>query len=391
MSLKIHLLLRVSLLATACLCLNACAKEQNAVTDEWKTECVGRVQMDLPDRVEFALGFDLKQTKKKEGAGARGYFKNGDGTGEIGYSINEASISVSREGNNSDFLRHKQSFIKERQEDQKKKNGLLDPPPVISNTRKIELPNAFAWSWPNYVDAHLFRADRVFIVRVSKYKEEAAFSEARLQYFLANFSPRAIFELPTQQGICFPYGFIKDDGGKPHYVSVAMRLLDHPDVEIVFQETNADKESPDRLSEYKGSRGHVQNFWSFYKPSQGNKLDGTINHYHDVDLGGFTGIYATATIARPIDPADTTGYRENQEQYSTRVKREMAEGKYPLDYGYMAYYKGDPNKPGEPDLKLSVIRTASRATKVGKTPVTQEELYGMAKKIAASIKRRPMQ
>ena len=73
------------------------------------------------------------------------------------------------------------------------------------------------------------------------------------------------------------------------------------------------------------------------------------------------------------------------------MKREILEGKYRLDYGYMAYYKGDPDKPGEPDLMLSVIRTASRAIEAGKTPVTQEELYAMAKKIAASLKRSEVQ
>lgn len=86
--------------------------------------------------------------------------------------------------------------------------------------------------------------------------------------------------------------------------------------------------------------------------------------------------------------ADKSPAFETQKQRSTRVKREILEGKYRLDYGYMAYYKGDPDKPGEPDLMLSVIRTASRAIEAGKTPVTQEELYAMAKKIAASLKRR---
>ena len=390
MILKIHL--QIGILATACLCLNAWAKEKDVVTDQWKTECVGRVQMDLPDRVEFALGFSLKQTGKKEAPGIRYFeFENGDVTGEADYRINDTLIDVSRDGNIDDFLRYKQNFIKQRQEDRKKKKGLLALPPVMTKAHKTELPNSFAWSWHNdHIQGHLFRANRVFVGRVLDYKEEhAVFPEERFRYFLTNFSPRAIFELPSQQGICFPYGFIRDDGTKLRYVSVAMRLLDHPDVEIVFLDTYARKVSPHRLPEYKGSRDHAEDSWSSYEIGESNEL--TINHYHDVDLGGFTGKYATATIARPLDPAGTTRDRENQEQYSIRVEREMAEGKYLLDYGYMAYYKGDPDKPGEPDLKLSVIRTASRALKAGKTPVTQEELYAIAKKIAASIKRRPVQ
>jgi len=43
------------------------------------------------------------------------------------------------------------------------------------------------------------------------------------------------------------------------------------------------------------------------------------------------------------------------------------------------------------EFALSVIRTASRAVETGKTPVTREELYAMANKIAASIKRREVQ
>lgn len=372
MRMNLPYLLRSSVLAVACVSLNACAQEVVPSIPLLKTECVGRYQLSLPAAVDIAV-HPLRIPSSEDYSSRDPAFADASVASDSGFSY-EGVIYVGAVTSLGYFAKFT--------------SGHTSPPG--KNSRVNFFKNGFKIDWPRGSSAYLYRESRIYGFESNGQDNQSLYKSHR-EYFLANFFPRPVFKLPVQQGICFPYGFIKDDGSKPHYVSVAMRLLDHPDVEIVFMEANAQKESPDRLSEYKGSRGHVQNFWSFYEPSQGNKLDGTINHYHDVSLGGFPGKYATATIARPLDSADTTGDRENQEQYSTRIKREMAEGKYPLDYGYMAYYKGDPNKPGEPDLKLSVIRTASRAIKAGKTPVTQEELYEMAKKIAASVKRRPIQ
>ena len=368
MNMKLLSFLRSSVLAAACLSLNACANEATPSGPELKAECVGRFQIGFPNDVDIAT--HIIKAVKTEGD-HRKYMRFSDASiaSYAGFSF-DGVVFVSSATSLADLDKFKESNIH----------------PESKNVSVDIFKNGFKSSWPNGADTYFYRAGRIYGFENNGPRNETLYKSNR-EYFLANFSPRATYAIPAQQGICIPYGFIKDDGNKPRHISVHIRLIDHPDVEIIFQDANAGGESSNRSTEYKGSRGHVQNFWSFYEPSQGNKLDGTINHYHDVDLGGYKGVYATATIARPIDQQNTSS-NEMQAQYSTRVKGEMAAGKYPLDYGYMAYYKGDPSKPGDPDLMLSVIRTASRAVAVGKEPVTQEELYAMAKKIAASIKRR---
>ena len=69
MILKNHLFLRVGILATACLCLNACAKEVTIPVAVGKIECVGRSQIELPGEVDFALSDIKKMIQGHQNAG----------------------------------------------------------------------------------------------------------------------------------------------------------------------------------------------------------------------------------------------------------------------------------------------------------------------------------
>jgi hypothetical protein len=246
---------------------------------------------------------------------------------------------------------------------------------------------------PYRVASTVYRDGRVYQVDIGMVKgasqENRATDEARRDSFAKNLVTRKTFEIPGPNDVCIPFAYIKDDGKKFRMVGVAMRLLDHPDVEIFFKDMDARNQEPTVASQFRGSRGQVEYFWSYYGPTLGTKLDGVLDHYHHIKLGDYTGQYAFASIARPIPGND--GYEERDEtdsQRKSRVTKEMNEGKVPVDYGFMAYYQGDETKANEPNLMLYVIRTASRAVAAGKQPVTEAELKTMAMQIAASIKRR---
>jgi hypothetical protein len=369
--------------------LTACS-DTITVPQTWKAECIGRFQLRLPDNFETALSFELKKSQyavDKEQTG--NFFKNGDALTSSVFSVDESSLSISHIGEFNDYETYKRDYLGQRKDESIKKPGLYAATPVTGNEVKIELKNAFAWSSKSNLSVYLFRENRIFAAHVNKYKQNQSLVDARMGYFLDNFKERSQFNLPTTDGICIPFGFVKDDGSKYRNVGVAMRLIDHPDIEIFFKDTNASGLKENTAPEFKGSRGEVEFFWSYYGPSVGNQLQGTLNHYHDIKLGGYTGKYAFATIARSNQPNESRSKDgEAVADYKARVKKEIADGKRPLDYGFMASYKGDPSKTDEPDLMLYVIRTASRAIAAGKQPVSEEELKTMALQIAASIQRR---
>ena len=357
-------------LSLALVSLYACAKDEITSSD-WKTECVGRFQIDVPGNVDIAIE-TLKDVY--DGGASRGEKSFSDATTiEISGFSSEGVISVGPAISLKEFQKYKNKYAH----------------PSSKDTEASLFKNGFKSDWLTGSDAFVFSGNRIYGYQNTGPRDKFLYKAGR-DYFLANFSARSQFVLPKEQGICIPYGFIKDDGTRERYVGVAMRLLDHPDVEIFFKDSNASVEDPSRAPQFKGSRGHVENFWSFFRgPTMGNQLQGTLNHYHDIKLGGFTGQYAIATIVRPTD-ARRIKDDESESDYKSRMKQEIAEGKHPLDYGFMAYYKGDPTQKDEPDLMLYVIRTASRATAVGKQPVSEAELKEMALQIAASVKRRPV-
>ncbi|MEJ2426689.1 MAG: T6SS immunity protein Tli4 family protein, partial [Candidatus Thiodiazotropha sp.] len=48
--------------------------------------------------------------------------------------------------------------------------------------------------------------------------------------WLNRFRPRALFEIPTEPGVCFPYGFIADEGAFAHDLYASFRYADAPGV-----------------------------------------------------------------------------------------------------------------------------------------------------------------
>lgn len=61
-------------------------------------------------------------------------------------------------------------------------------------------------------------------------------SEPEVLSLLNRFRPRKLYEVPTEQGFCLPYGFIAGDSGhEPRNIGITYRLQNHPDVTIFFR------------------------------------------------------------------------------------------------------------------------------------------------------------
>lgn len=352
--------------------------QQNS--SDWKAECVGRYQISVPGDVEIAVVPLMTRTVDASGnRSSRVVFSNDDRLKHSDVFV-DGAISVSSITSNQEFLKFKKEFTES-------KNKKLPQKFTLHNDGK-----GFNLDLPQGVATSLFLASRIYQYEDHTYgnnSDELTKAKLNRDDFIKNFESRQLFDLPKQSGVCIPYGFIKDEGGKHRHVGVGMRLVDHPDVEIFFKDGNSMEEDEHLASQFKGSRGQVEYFWSFESNSIGNLLQDTSNPYHDIKLGEYSGKYAFATIARPSENTSADGrYDKNEQNRVALIAKEINEGKHPLDYGFMAYYKGDPDKKNEPDLMLYVIRTASRAVAVNKTPLSEDELKKMALQIAASIRLR---
>lgn len=58
--------------------------------------------------------------------------------------------------------------------------------------------------------------------------------EAWFSDFMKRFQPRKLHEVPKERGVCFPYGFIPDDGTKPFHTAAGIRFDDRPNVLYVI-------------------------------------------------------------------------------------------------------------------------------------------------------------
>jgi hypothetical protein len=327
------------------------------VTDSWKTECVGRYQFSVPGDVDVAVD---KPTYK--GSSSIASYADGQETAfaKLDYYGYLTVISPASE---NDFDKLKQIISKNRE---KASQTLLNIHSPYSESSKrsgqrykpltFDTPTMFGWDTEGSDPGiFYFRDNKIFSYSpsfVSGYDHETsqiqnAENIKHYNSFLNDFRTRAIFEMPKQEGVCIPYGFIPDDGKQPSDIAVNMRLIDHPDVEIIFED-GAASEDPKMA---------INLFFDGYSNGE-RKIETDLWGYRSITMGGQKGSAVLVTIT-----------------HMNNTK----------DYGYVAYVKGDANNPSQ---MFYVIRTASLAK--GK-PVSKDELKDMAEKIIASVKRRPVQ
>ncbi len=322
--------------------------------ENWRAECVGRFLVSVPGDIEIALVSPLALTKTDMVDKYR--FKNNETAphSDVHY---QGVIEVTPEQHGTDFraLRLDVSAKKEHARQYFFEEG-------DANTAKsikpfpIEAMDTFAWRSKQTIDAYLFRTNRIYHYFVSGLEEENE-HELFLGQFFTTFHPRPIFTLPKGEGVCIPYGFIADDGKPGRDIGVTMRLKDHPEVEIFFEDQTAPQ--PYTEGAHLADSLHLNMFFLEEQVHGTNGVKVPLPGYRSVTLGGYPG---------------TASFFEIKRKDGT------------LDYGYVATVAGDYTAKGDtPRLMLYVIRTASRAKG---TPISKSELKDMAYKIAASIKRR---
>ena len=342
-----------------------------------QSECVGRYEFDLPGDVDVAmLNFDLlaESVVKKFGyrRNGRGYAFPSDaeprwsGTWGSDQQINDVLLSGPLMDRETFFGRFKQAVDKSWHGKQEELNAFhrKDQADELRPTT-TDLPDAFAWTWAKSITVYMLRGGRAFTFTGDTSDPSDVDS---IQYVSEYLHSRALYEIPTESGICLHYGFLPDGRQHPkgYNIAVTYRLKDHPDVEIFFEDSYA-------ANDLKGNspEEEVNSFWG----------------------GGFHGPQKRADKQRRILNAHIPGVVQfpsvkmgGYDGKASFVEMDHADGG--LDYGYMAYVKGHAEANGYArTIMLYVIRTAARAKGV---PVSKGELKAMAEGIVASVRLHPV-
>lgn len=184
-------------------------------------------------------------------------------------------------------------------------------------------------------------------------------SEPQVLSLLNRFRSRKLYEIPSEQGFCLPYGFIAGDSGyEQRNMGVTWRLKEHPDVTIFFQDLGPDPgPGESRPDPNMSAKDYVTDFWNvrYGHSFRDIKLYGKGFSYPEIDKRK-----AVAAFAK-----------------FTRFSKEV-------DYGYVAFVKG--TTPDEPDLLFYVMRDSRQAK--ARQPMDKDELEKMAEHIVSSIKKR---
>jgi hypothetical protein len=185
--------------------------------------------------------------------------------------------------------------------------------------------------------------------------------------FLKNYKPRKTFEIPTEPGVCVPYGFVTGEK-EPADIGMSWRLLERPDIVVYLRATDASSNSPEDPKEYLRAKGGIH---AFVNSVMVKTLDGPLFPFHKVEIDGHRGLGAYTLVLR--------GAQDGYETNNPATKNE--------DWGYIAYVPGIAGaKPGE---SFNLMFKVERFGRFAKKPMSEKEFRTLVKRIEASIRRRP--
>ncbi|BBP02249.1 T6SS immunity protein Tli4 family protein [Sulfuriferula nivalis] len=324
--LLLGLMLSMTLLSAGCHAEPA-KQTQAATTTDWKTECVGRYQVAVPGNMEVALTIPEKLFKPNDVVNEY-RFNDGGVASFSGISTEYGGAFVTKPLNKEKYIDLKSEIsdqLKQRKEEliQQGENKSADSITVQSFNSRFSKN----FSWISKSGAMIFVQDNDGRIFEQFGIKENQTGEEIVRAFLTHFHPRALFEIPKQPGVCFPYGFIADDGKAPRNVAVTMRLVDHPDVEVFFK----DSSYPLTAVESQTPKQIIETFWEFGNRQviKQAKMDWRGYRSIKIDNRDGTGLFVTLTRY------DHSTYHGDE----AMAMGAPADGS--TDYGYVAVVKGD--------------------------------------------------
>src|SRR5574343_488405 len=343
----------------------------------WKTDCVGRFNLELPEQVEVTMPFDVLYQHPDTtitgpsrgavaffGAGAGYHFPGAKQTTGV-YDASEkdtqwvnTTIGTGPKVDAAGFAQHGEAFDQKVLKDKRyflEKSSRKEIAATI-NLIETDLPNSRVWSQGGSYTYLLWRDGRLFSI---KDWDEPDLRNEFVPYVAQHIRSREHFEPPKDQGLCLHSAFLPDNGNFPRRIAISYRLKDHPEVEITFSD------GLDLGYQFDSDADYINDFW-VKSHNWGAEQIRLLNphvpgvvHFPHIKLGGHDGRRSLVEL----------NYRNGKK-----------------DYGYLAFVMGDPNATEDkPNLQLFIKSRNMQATG---QPLTREEFEALANRIAASIKRR---
>src|SRR5690606_4374859 len=224
-----------------------------------RQECLGRLTFDVPEEMEWAT-YDAERTFRISSGGGHNFTSKVAAKGDLtSYDFNGVVIRVSDIVERSEFeaaagyqkgtgMRY-QKQLQERLETNKRRLAKLPgmgygPEELVELEQTIkdleaQIPNAIPREHDLGIpDAHflggdfpgfgyVYRNQRVYYFAMRQGAVDGTGAEA-FKDLMARFRPRELYEVPEGPGICFPYGFIADDGKTAYSIKNSLRFTSTP-------------------------------------------------------------------------------------------------------------------------------------------------------------------
>ncbi|WP_239419793.1 T6SS immunity protein Tli4 family protein [Pseudomonas saudimassiliensis] len=225
-----------------------------------RQECLGRLTFDVPEEMEWAT-YDAARAFKISAGGGHNFTSQVTAKGDLTvYDFHDTMVYVSDIVDRSEFeaaagyqkgtgMRY-QKHLRERIETNKGRLAELPEmgygPEVIAKLEQsikdledqasravpiqhdLGIPDAYFLGGQSYpTTGYLYRNQRVYFFAMNKPDKHSA---ERFKDVVSRFRPRDLYEVPEGPGICFPYGFIADDGKTAYAIKNSLRFTSTPNV-----------------------------------------------------------------------------------------------------------------------------------------------------------------
>lgn len=383
----------------------------NALSLEWKSECVGYYQLALPDKLEVALysvedfvnprkqseytGPEIKFEKssivRSDKSSQAQYTEFYYGQYKLGIS-SQSHISINWSEYRSKVIADRDVWVKAVRKYKKDNLEKFNE----SVTLESEFKRKHNYIIKDYTDAFALYENRGYSLTVKKderlyhfWKEyqkdtgdksqtaekQLQESEPEILSLLNRFQSRKLYQVPTAQGFCIPYGFIAGDSGHElRNMGVTYRLKNHPDVTIFFQDLGMEPGPGFQRPENESAKDFVTYLWNRKYQWSSVSKELISPKWRPIKMDGRDGLgtFVKATYS-DVPVYDYKGHVSNRLNY--------------INYGYVAYVRGNHKTRNlEPDLLLYVMQDSSQVK--NQPPMGKDDLEKLAEHIVSSIKRR---
>ena len=340
-----------------------CGCQASDVPRDWKVDCVGRMQLSFPEEVDVAANTPNMIEREYKIKSIQPSFDFADGQ-HAGWSAIQVPnwifvthpLSVTEKGRLRTAAEQDALRIGEWLKTEKRANDFES----LSVKPKTGIASRVGGGY----DASIFVGDNLVRTWAGR---DRSWSEGRKDFerFVDGIASRQTLAVPSLQGLCIPYAFIKDEGTRHRYIAMTYRLRKHPDVTILLKDQNAVETDPKANPAVYDPEGISDAFWSRYDSTYRKSLKSVWS-----------------------DPYKRTKLADSKDIESfVKIVREDGS----VDHGYLVVARGDPHaKQDTPDLMLYVIQHSKNAKAKGIEPIAKEAFIEMAQTIAASVKRRPI-